>query len=156
MVQNHEINCDLLVIGAGMAGMAASLFAANRGVDTVQIGVASQIIFSSGLLDLLGVHPVEEGKTWDDPFQALDQLTADLPDLAALPYAEILQANGGRPPYRWSMVNDDGTGMTVDENGVLRASTSPVTSAGPRRSSAATPSRARRVWWRPSTVASPE
>ena len=39
-----EIHCDLAVIGAGMAGMAASLFAANRGIDTVQIGIASQII----------------------------------------------------------------------------------------------------------------
>jgi len=81
-----EITCELAVIGAGMTGMAASLFAANRGVDTVQIGVASQIIFSSGLLDLLGVHPVEEGNTWDDPFLALDQLIADLPDH---PYARV-------------------------------------------------------------------
>ena len=83
---NDEINCDLAVVGAGMTGMAASLFAANRGIDTVQIGVASQIIFSSGLMDLLGVHPVEEGKTWDDPFLALDQLIADLPDH---PYARV-------------------------------------------------------------------
>jgi glycerol-3-phosphate dehydrogenase subunit B len=86
MDTEKEINCDLAVVGAGMTGMAASLFAANRGIDTIQIGVASQIIFSSGFLDLLGVHPVEEGKTWDDPFEALDQLAADQPDH---PYARI-------------------------------------------------------------------
>jgi len=86
MVFDDEIYCDLAIIGAGMTGMAASLFAANQGVDTVQIGVASQIIFSSGLLDLLGVHPVEEGKTWEDPFKAFDQLVRDLPDH---PYARI-------------------------------------------------------------------
>ena len=85
-----EINCDLAIVGAGMTGMAASLFAANRGLETVQIGVASQIIFSSGLLDLLGVHPVEEGKTWENPFQALDQLTTDLPDH---PYARVKKSH---------------------------------------------------------------
>lgn len=86
MELESEIKCDLAIVGAGMTGMAASLFAANQGIATVQIGVASQIIFSSGLLDLLGVHPVEEGKTWDDPFQAIDQLAADLPDH---PYARV-------------------------------------------------------------------
>jgi len=63
------------------------------------------------------------GNTGDE--DPLTIVTADLPDLAALPYAEILQATGGREPYRWSMVNDDGTGMTVDANGVLRASSTP-------------------------------
>lgn len=81
-----ELQCDLAIVGAGMTGMAATLFAASQGVDTVQIGIASQIIFSSGLLDLLGVHPVEEGRTWDDPFQGLKQLKADLPDH---PYARV-------------------------------------------------------------------
>jgi glycerol-3-phosphate dehydrogenase subunit B len=86
MAFNDKIHCDLAIVGAGMTGMAASLFAANRGVSTVQIGVASQIIFSSGLLDLLGVHPVEAGKTWEDPFRAFDQLVMDLPDH---PYARV-------------------------------------------------------------------
>ncbi len=85
-----EIHCDLAVIGAGMAGMAASLFAANRGIDTVQIGIASQIIFSSGLLDLLAVHPVEEGRTWDNPWEALDRLSSDLPDH---PYSRIKKSH---------------------------------------------------------------
>jgi glycerol-3-phosphate dehydrogenase subunit B len=34
----------------------------------------------------LGVHPVEEGKTWDNPIEALDLLAADLPNH---PYARI-------------------------------------------------------------------
>lgn len=86
MTDPHDITCELVVIGAGMAGMAAALFAANRGIDTVQVGVASQLIFASGLLDLLAVHPVEKGKTWEDPWQAMDALTRDLPDH---PYAKI-------------------------------------------------------------------
>ncbi|MCG6910391.1 MAG: glycerol-3-phosphate dehydrogenase subunit GlpB [Deltaproteobacteria bacterium] len=80
------ITCDLAVIGAGMSGMAASLFAADRGVDTVQIGIASQIIFSSGLLDLLGVHPVETAQTWKDPWKAIDRLVSDQSDH---PFARI-------------------------------------------------------------------
>jgi glycerol-3-phosphate dehydrogenase subunit B len=86
MTSSHEISCDLVVIGAGMAGMAATLFASSRGIDTVQIGIASEIIFASGLLDLLGVHPVEAGKTWDDPWNAVAALTRDLPKH---PYAKI-------------------------------------------------------------------
>ena len=43
-----EIHCDLLVIGSGMTGMAASLFAANRGIDTVQVGLAGELGFASG------------------------------------------------------------------------------------------------------------
>jgi len=127
MTFNSEINCDLAIVGAGMTGMAASLFAANRSVNTVQIGVASQIIFSSGLLDLLGVHPVEEGKTWEDPFQALDQLVKDLPDH---PYARVNKnhirksfeevtgflANGGLP-YQ---VNKDHNTRVITSLGTLK------------------------------------
>lgn len=50
-------------------------------------------------------------------------VTSDLPELAAVPYAEILEAAGGRAPYSWAMVNDDGTGLTLDDGGVLRADT---------------------------------
>jgi len=81
-----DITCELAVIGAGMTGMAASFFAADRGIDTVQIGIASEIIFSSGLLDLLGVHPIETGRTWDDPWQAIARLSMDMPDH---PFARI-------------------------------------------------------------------
>jgi len=56
----------------------------------------------------------------DDP---LTIVTSDLPELAAVPYAEILEATGGRAPYSWAMVNDDGTGLTLDDGGVLRAET---------------------------------
>ena len=61
------INCDLLVIGSGIAGMAAALFAANRGINIVQAGMAGELTFASGLLDLMGVHPVKESRIWDDP-----------------------------------------------------------------------------------------
>lgn len=86
MTYETDINCELVVIGAGMAGMAATLFAANRGLKTLQVGIASEIIFASGLLDLLGVHPMETGKIWENPWQGLKVLSRDLPNH---PYAKI-------------------------------------------------------------------
>ena len=56
MTDVKPIKCDLCVIGTGLAGMAATLFAATRGLSVVQAGHTGEIIFASGLLDLLGVH----------------------------------------------------------------------------------------------------
>lgn len=73
----ENISCDLLVIGTGMAGMAASLFAAKAGIDTIQAGLTGEIAFASGLLDLLGVHPVKEGALLDDPWEGMARLVQD-------------------------------------------------------------------------------
>ncbi|MBL0713801.1 MAG: glycerol-3-phosphate dehydrogenase subunit GlpB [Desulfosarcina sp.] len=81
-----EIKCDLLIIGTGMAGMAAALFAARRGIDTVQVGMTGALNFASGLLDLLGVHPVARGQTWSNPWDGIAQLIKDQPHH---PYAHI-------------------------------------------------------------------
>ena len=80
------IRCELLVIGTGMAGMASALFAANRGLSTVQVGSAGAIMFASGLFDLLGVHPVEEKKLWNNPWDGIAALCKDIPNH---PYARI-------------------------------------------------------------------
>jgi hypothetical protein len=58
----------------------------------------------------------------DDGGNPLQIDTNALPALAQVPYAEVLEASGGREPYSWTMVNDDGTGLTLDSSGVLRAS----------------------------------
>lgn len=79
MAAGSEIKCDLLVIGTGMAGMAATLFAARRGIDTVQVGMTGELNFASGLLDLLGVHPVATGQTWPNPWSGITQLIKDQP-----------------------------------------------------------------------------
>jgi len=81
-----ESTCDLTVIGAGITGMAAALFAANRGVSTTRVGIASEIIFSSGFFDLMGVHPISEGKIWKNPWKAIDALTLGIPEH---PYSRI-------------------------------------------------------------------
>jgi glycerol-3-phosphate dehydrogenase subunit B len=78
--------CELMIIGAGMAGMASALFAANRGLSTALIGRTGETVFASGLLDLLGIHPVEEKKWWLDPWAGIDKLCQDIPNH---PYARL-------------------------------------------------------------------
>ena len=86
MPKQSAINAQLIVIGTGMAGMAASLFAARRGLDTIQVGLTSTIPFASGLLDLLGVHPVPEGRILDNPWEGIAQLRRKAPQH---PYARM-------------------------------------------------------------------
>jgi len=94
MTTDPNIDCDLLVIGAGMAGSAAALFAAALGFNTVQAGITSQTIFASGLMDLMGVHPVASGRVWRSPHDALAALAEDEPrhPLARVSPVEIDQA----------------------------------------------------------------
>ena len=77
---------DLAIIGAGMTGMAAAVFAAKRGLSTVIVGSLVESWFTSGLIDLMGVHPVESGTTWQDPWAAIEAVSKDIPDH---PYAHI-------------------------------------------------------------------
>ena len=79
---------ELAIIGTGMAGMAAAIFAAKRGIETVQIGVSSSTIYATGYLDLMGVHPMDQKKTWNNPWHAIDALANDIPDH---PYARMRQ-----------------------------------------------------------------
>lgn len=81
--------CDLFVAGTGMAGMASALFAAKRGLSVVQAGSTGEIIFASGLFDLMAVHPIADKKLWDDPWAAVDAVSADEPNH---PYAKLDRA----------------------------------------------------------------
>ena len=86
MPELEPIKADLTVIGAGMAGMAATLFAANRGLSVAQVGSSTEIGLASGLFDLLGIHPMSEGKRWDNPWAGMEALARDIPKH---PYAQI-------------------------------------------------------------------
>lgn len=85
-MSDSRTSVDLMVIGAGLAGLSAALFAAERGLTVCLAGDAGGLDFSTGCLDLLGVHPMEEGRRRDDPWQALTELTAVRPQH---PYARI-------------------------------------------------------------------
>jgi glycerol-3-phosphate dehydrogenase subunit B len=86
MFDLKTIDCDLAVIGAGMAGMTAALFAAKRGLQVVQIGQPVGFNFASGLLDLMAIHPVAEGKVWEDPWACIEVLARDVPQH---PYVKV-------------------------------------------------------------------
>lgn len=80
------IECDLTIAGRGMAGMAAAVFAANRGIFIAQVGVDGGIIFSSGLFDLLSTHPIATRNSWGNPWAGIEPLTSDMP---GHPYARL-------------------------------------------------------------------
>ncbi|MFP4158566.1 MAG: glycerol-3-phosphate dehydrogenase subunit GlpB [Desulfobacterales bacterium] len=77
--QKTNFSCDLMIIGTGMAGMAAALFAAGKDIHTAQAGRAGQLIFASGLIDLLGVYPTEDGHIVENPWEAISRLSRDEP-----------------------------------------------------------------------------
>ncbi|MFH2066247.1 MAG: glycerol-3-phosphate dehydrogenase subunit GlpB [Pseudomonadota bacterium] len=76
-MSSSERHCDLLVIGSGMAGMSAALFASNRGISTALIGNTGGMRFFSGLLDLMSVYPIVSGKIWENPWEAIRMLSKD-------------------------------------------------------------------------------
>lgn len=81
---------DLAIIGSGIAGFAASIFAINRKIKTAQIGNTGAVAYTTGYLDLLGKIG-EEKKTVSDPWQALEQLRTEQPNhpLCGIPKDDI-------------------------------------------------------------------
>jgi glycerol-3-phosphate dehydrogenase subunit B len=66
-------NWDVVVVGNGLAGSAAALFAAKQGLSVAVVGSGSQLPLSSGLFDLVGMLPGERRYT-DQPWKTLDAL----------------------------------------------------------------------------------
>lgn len=79
---------DLMVVGSGLAGLASALFAARRGLSVSLCGTSGGTDLSSGLIDLLGVHPQEQGRRLDDPWAGIRDLKRTHPDH---PYAFLGQ-----------------------------------------------------------------
>ena len=50
----RHFTTDLAVIGSGIAGCAASIFALNRHIKTAQVGNTGAVAYTTGYLDLLG------------------------------------------------------------------------------------------------------
>jgi len=67
----------LAVIGTGLAGLAASIFALERGIITAQVGNTGAIAYTTGYFDLLGAIG---GHVINDPWSGLDALRRDEPD----------------------------------------------------------------------------
>ncbi len=76
---NKAISCDLLVIGAGLAGMAAGARAAVKGLDVIVAGNPSCLSFASGIMDYLGVYPPGGKTILENPEQGVERLVQDFP-----------------------------------------------------------------------------
>jgi glycerol-3-phosphate dehydrogenase subunit B len=86
MVMDKE-RANLIVIGAGLAGMAATACAVRSGLRTIQVSSSGgEILFASGMLDLLGFHPLGQQKCWEDPWAGITALAEDSPEH---PYARL-------------------------------------------------------------------
>ena len=64
---------DLAVIGAGMAGLAAGVFAVNRGLAVARLGSTGDIAYTTGYLDILGI-PLAGCDPCTDPRAGLAEL----------------------------------------------------------------------------------
>lgn len=69
--QTRKVETELAVIGAGIAGFAASIYALRRGIKVAQFGHTGAIAYTTGYLDLLGV---QDQKVLDDPWAGLEAL----------------------------------------------------------------------------------
>ena len=75
----RHFTTQLAVIGSGIAGFAASIFAVNRKIATAQIGNTGAVAYTTGYLDLLGKRDGAPAAVID-PWQALEDLRGTQPD----------------------------------------------------------------------------
>ncbi len=74
----RQLSTELAVIGSGMAGFAASIFALNRSIASVQVGNTGAVAYTTGYLDLIGRLDGASAVV-TDPWQALNTLREAAP-----------------------------------------------------------------------------
>jgi glycerol-3-phosphate dehydrogenase subunit B len=92
-MEKREFTTDLAVVGSGLAGMAAAIFALNRNIRTAQTGNTGAIAYTTGYLDLLGCDE-GPGRVLSDPWSGIRRLRATQPGhpLARIPEEDIRDA----------------------------------------------------------------
>lgn len=75
----RHFETDLAVIGSGIAGFAASIFALKRNITTAQTGNTGAVAYTTGYLDLLGKLE-GESESIDNPWQGLNTLQETSPE----------------------------------------------------------------------------
>ncbi len=75
---HNGLTSDLTIIGTGMAGMAAAVFAANRRIKTLLVGNTGASGFASGLFDLLGIYPLNPAQIRMDPWAGIRSWSAKI------------------------------------------------------------------------------
>jgi len=92
--ETRHFSTQLAVIGSGLAGFAASIFALQRNIKTAQIGNTGAIAYTTGYLDLLGsLAPDFQGPV-DDPWKGIETLKKSHPKhpLCRIPKNDIRTA----------------------------------------------------------------
>lgn len=74
--EKRKIETDLAIIGTGLAGIAASVFAVNRGLSCSLAGNTGAVAYTTGYLDLLGYF---DNNFISNPWQAIDKLRKNNP-----------------------------------------------------------------------------
>jgi len=89
----RHFTTQLAVIGSGIAGFAAAIFAMNRKIATAQVGNTGAVAYTTGYLDLIGKREGEAGVV-ADPWLALESLRELEPKhpLCRVPAADIQRA----------------------------------------------------------------
>jgi len=73
----RRVDTELAVIGTGIAGFAAALFARARGLEVAQFGHSGALAYTTGYLDLFGA---DHGRRVADPWAGIAALRASEPD----------------------------------------------------------------------------
>ena len=89
--EQRRYRAGLAIIGSGLAGFAASIFALRRGISCAQVGNTGAVAYTTGYLDLLGFL---QDRRLDNPWSGLDLLRESEPGhpLSLIPPAHIRQA----------------------------------------------------------------
>ena len=89
--RQHDCVMDLAVVGSGLAGLAASVYAVNRGINVARVGSTGSLAYTTGYLDLLGASLDDCRAFYAEPREGLLSLTERFPEhpYAKLPFAHI-------------------------------------------------------------------
>jgi glycerol-3-phosphate dehydrogenase subunit B len=77
--EHRHVSCQLAIVGTGLAGFAAAVFAGNRGLSTALTGNTGALAYTTGYLDLLGAMD-GGGPPLDDPWPAIQSLQTTRPE----------------------------------------------------------------------------
>lgn len=77
--QTRLFTTELAVIGTGLAGVAASIFAMKRGITIAQTGNTGALAYTTGYLDLLGCDQKDSTLACNDPWEGLKKLRMSEP-----------------------------------------------------------------------------
>jgi len=77
--EERHFEAEMAVVGTGIAGVAASIFALNRGIKVSLTGNTGALAYTTGYLDLLGSFEKQGFSHVTDPWQAVRELATDDP-----------------------------------------------------------------------------